>query len=148
MAGGAELTAEAVGTAAMAAVDAPWDHSLFGPSYAEQAQTKSLCTLSALARRLHAARTEGGALRLASPEVKFKLGAQDGAVPEAAANAAPTEMACYLPVEANSMVEEFMLLANITVAKAILEAYPESALLRRHPHPQVPKRTLSASDRL
>jgi len=57
-------------------------------------------------------------------------------VPEAAANAAPTEMACYLPVEANSMVEEFMLLANITVAKAILEAYPESALLRRHPHPQ------------
>ena len=45
-------------------------------------------------------------------------------------------MECYVPVEANSMVEELMLLANITVAKTVLDAFPQSALLRRHPHPQ------------
>lgn len=33
------------------------------------------------------------------------------------------------------MVEEFMLLANISVAKKILEEFPECAVLRRHPEP-------------
>lgn len=37
--------------------------------------------------------------------------------------------------EANQMVEEMMLLANISVAEAILAAYPACALLRRHPTP-------------
>lgn len=37
--------------------------------------------------------------------------------------------------ETNSMVEEFMLLANISVAKKILEEFPECAVLRRHPEP-------------
>nr|CAD7439536.1 unnamed protein product [Timema bartmani] len=39
--------------------------------------------------------------------------------------------------DTNSMVEEFMLLANISVAKKILEEFPECALLRRHPTPPV-----------
>ena len=34
------------------------------------------------------------------------------------------------------MVEEMMLLANTSVAAAILKAYPACALLRRHPTPQ------------
>jgi exosome complex exonuclease DIS3/RRP44 len=33
------------------------------------------------------------------------------------------------------MVEEFMLLANISVAEKILEEFPDCALLRRHPAP-------------
>ena len=33
------------------------------------------------------------------------------------------------------MIEEFMLLANITVAKKILDHYATFALLRRHPSP-------------
>lgn len=33
------------------------------------------------------------------------------------------------------MVEEFMLLANISVAKKIYEHFPEFAVLRRHPSP-------------
>lgn len=37
--------------------------------------------------------------------------------------------------ETNSMVEEFMLLANISVAEKILEDFPECAMLRRHPIP-------------
>lgn len=37
--------------------------------------------------------------------------------------------------ETNSMVEEFMLLANISVAEKIFEEFPECAMLRRHPEP-------------
>ncbi|XP_075908314.1 exosome complex exonuclease RRP44-like [Petromyzon marinus] len=37
--------------------------------------------------------------------------------------------------ETNSMVEEFMLLANISVAERIVDEFPECALLRRHPAP-------------
>lgn len=33
------------------------------------------------------------------------------------------------------MVEEFMLLANISVAQKIYDEFPESALLRKHPAP-------------
>ncbi|XP_050363087.1 DIS3-like exonuclease 2 [Argentina anserina] len=41
--------------------------------------------------------------------------------------------------ESNSLVEEFMLLANITVAEVISRAFPDSALLRRHPEPNMRK---------
>ncbi len=34
------------------------------------------------------------------------------------------------------MVEEFMLLANISVAKESTRAFPQYAMLRRHPPPQ------------
>ena len=33
------------------------------------------------------------------------------------------------------MVEEFMLLANISVAQKICEEFPDAAVLRRHPAP-------------
>lgn len=41
----------------------------------------------------------------------------------------------YQVREANQMVEEMMLLANITVAEHILKHFPAQALLRRHPVP-------------
>lgn len=37
--------------------------------------------------------------------------------------------------ETNSMVEEFMLQANISVAEKILMDFPDCAMLRRHPKP-------------
>ena len=37
--------------------------------------------------------------------------------------------------EANKLVEEFMLLANMSVAALVADAFPERALLRRHPPP-------------
>lgn len=37
--------------------------------------------------------------------------------------------------DTNSMVEEFMLLANISVAEKIYQDFPECAMLRRHPEP-------------
>lgn len=38
-------------------------------------------------------------------------------------------------LDTNSMVEEFMLLANISVAEHIFKHFPECAVLRRHPVP-------------
>ncbi len=49
-----------------------------------------------------------------------------------------TPMPCeqmYSLKEANFLVEEFMLLANITVAKKILRHFPTLSILRRHPSP-------------
>jgi len=44
-------------------------------------------------------------------------------------------MELYQYKETNSLVEEFMLLANISTAKHILKHFPGFALLRRHPIP-------------
>ncbi|KAI8014453.1 DIS3-like exonuclease 2 [Camellia lanceoleosa] len=41
--------------------------------------------------------------------------------------------------DSNFLVEEFMLLANRTAAEVITRAYPDSALLRRHPEPNLRK---------
>lgn len=41
----------------------------------------------------------------------------------------------YPIVEANSLVEEFMLLANCATAHKIVTSFPMTALLRRHPAP-------------
>lgn len=46
-------------------------------------------------------------------------------------------MICFVTFlrDTNSLVEEFMLLANISVAKKIFNHYSEYAVLRRHPAP-------------
>ena len=67
-----------------------------------------------------------GALTLASPEVKFEIDTETHD---------PLDVGMYQVREANQMVEEMMLLANITVANHILQHFPAQALLRRHPVP-------------
>jgi len=42
---------------------------------------------------------------------------------------------CCVISETNSMVEEFMLLANIYTAEKTRIEFPHSAVLRRHPQP-------------
>lgn len=86
----------------------------------------SVRSLNRLARILRQRRIDMGALTLASPEVRFKLD------PE---GENPTDVSMYALKEANALVEEFMLLANITVSKKILRHYPTLAVLRRHQPP-------------
>ena len=83
--------------------------------------------LNSVAVRLRKNRMDAGALTLASPEVRFQLDedTQD-----------PTDVKMYNLKQANALVEEFMLFANITVAKQITSVFPRYALLRRHPVPQ------------
>ncbi len=42
----------------------------------------------------------------------------------------------YITKEANHMIEEFMLLANMRVAEKIANSFPDSSLLRKHEDPQ------------
>lgn len=82
--------------------------------------------LARLARKFRQRRIKAGALTLASPEVKFVLDSE---------SLNPTDVQAYTLFEANAVVEEFMLLANVTVSKKILRHYPTLSVLRRHPAP-------------
>ncbi|ETL26443.1 hypothetical protein L916_19889, partial [Phytophthora nicotianae] len=83
-------------------------------------------TLNTIARRLRAKRIEAGALTLASPEVRFVLDTE---------TQNPLDVQMYTLRDTNALVEEFMLLANITVAKKIVRHFPTFSMLRRHPAP-------------
>ncbi|XP_075908327.1 exosome complex exonuclease RRP44-like [Petromyzon marinus] len=88
--------------------------------------TSSLRGLNSLAKILKQRRIQNGALTLASPEVRFHMDSETHD---------PIDLQTKELKETNSMVEEFMLLANISVAERIVGEFPECALLRRHPAP-------------
>ncbi|CAA0823316.1 ribonuclease II family protein, partial [Striga hermonthica] len=88
--------------------------------------TTDLRNLNALAKIMRQKRIERGALTLASAEVKFQIDTETHD---------PLDIGMYQIREANQMIEEFMLAANISVAKKILEHFPLTSLLRRHPSP-------------
>jgi exoribonuclease R len=87
---------------------------------------ESVKLLNQLARRLRQRRIDEGALTLASPEVRFKLDSE---------TQNPTDVSMYALKESNALVEEWMLLANITVSKKILRHFPTLGVLRRHQPP-------------
>ncbi|XP_063699314.1 exosome complex exonuclease RRP44 isoform X2 [Culicoides brevitarsis] len=87
---------------------------------------KSLRRLNSLAKILKNKRLDNGALVLASPEIRFQV---DNETHD------PIDVESKNNLETNSMVEEFMLLANVSVAEKILKEFPETAMLRRHPIP-------------
>ncbi|KAI0287919.1 RNB-domain-containing protein [Russula brevipes] len=89
--------------------------------------TNSIRLLNSLAQKLKAGRMAAGALNLASPEVKIHL--------DSAESSDPIDVEQKEMRETNSLVEEFMLLANISVAQKIQEAFPQTAVLRRHMPP-------------
>lgn len=84
--------------------------------------TQSIRLLNALAIKLKAQRMAAGALNLASPEVKINLGSAE--------SSDPIDVEQKELRETNSLVEEFMLLANVSVAKKIDEVFPQTAVLR------------------
>jgi len=86
--------------------------------------TEGIRLLNSLAHKLKAGRMAAGALNLASPEVKIHL--------ESAESSDPIDVEQKKLLETNSLVEEFMLLANISVAQKIQETFPQTAVLRRH----------------
>ena len=88
--------------------------------------TESLRHLNRLAKILKQGRVEKGALTLASPEVRFEVDSETHD---------PVDLQTKELRETNSLVEEFMLLANISVAQHIHQHFPHCALLRRHPSP-------------
>ena len=77
--------------------------------------------INACARSLRKRRIDAGALTLASPEVRFEMDKETNQ---------PLDVGMYVTREANQMVEEMMLLANVASAERILRAFPSHALLR------------------
>ncbi|MCO5578817.1 hypothetical protein L7F22_032664 [Adiantum nelumboides] len=82
-----------------------------------------------IAKYRRSARFEAGALRLQNSRLVFNLD-DDGI---------PSSTSIYEHHDSNHLVEEFMLLANMTAAKVIAGAFPDCALLRRHPEPNIRK---------
>ncbi|KAF2691090.1 ribonuclease R [Lentithecium fluviatile CBS 122367] len=88
--------------------------------------TNGMRTLLMLSKKLKQKRYEAGALNLASPEVKVQTESE---------TSDPVDVQTKKLLDTNSLVEEFMLLANISVAAKNYEAFPQTALLRRHAAP-------------
>ena len=86
--------------------------------------TMGIRTLLSLSKKLRAARMQAGALNLASPEVKVQTDSE---------TSDPVDIQSKELLETNSLVEEFMLLANISVAKHIYEHFNDTAMLRYSP---------------
>lgn len=76
--------------------------------------------------KLKEKRINAGALNLASPEVKVHMDSE---------TSDPNEVEVKRLLATNSLVEEFMLLGNISVARKIYDSFPQTAMLRRHASP-------------
>ena len=88
--------------------------------------TLGMRTLLMLSKKLRQKRMDAGALNLASPEVRVQTESE---------TSDPMDVKTKEMLDTNSLVEEFMLLANISVAGKIYSAFPQTALLRRHAAP-------------
>lgn len=77
--------------------------------------------LNDLAKKLREKRFRNGALRIDQPKLAFKLNAENGE---------PDDWSIYEIKDAHRMIEEFMLLANMSVAARIKECFPDLAFLR------------------
>lgn len=88
--------------------------------------TKGIRTLLMLSKKLKQKRMDAGALSLSSPEVKVQMESE---------TSDPIDIKTKKHLETMSLVEEFMLLANVSVAARIYEAFPQTAILRRHAAP-------------
>ncbi|KAI0036768.1 RNB-domain-containing protein [Vararia minispora EC-137] len=92
--------------------------------------------LNDLAKLMRSRRFHNGALSLEGPHLTFTLN-------EAGQ---PVDCGRYERLDANDLIEEFMLFTNISVAQQIAVALPEQALLRRHDHP-IERRLASLTER-
>jgi DIS3-like exonuclease 2 len=90
---------------------------------------RSVKSLHEISKILKEKRFSDGALRLESSKVVFQF---DGC-------GIPFDIMLCEQKESNFLVEEFMLLVNRTAAEIISRAFPNSALLRRHPEPNMRK---------
>ena len=85
-----------------------------------------------LSKHMRKRRFENGALSINSIRLCFKL--NEAGEPE--------DVWIYELKEANRLIEEFMLCANMSVAQKICNRFPDEALLRRH-EPPIERRLVS-----
>lgn len=90
---------------------------------------ESLRILHEISSRLRKTRFKDGALQLETIKIGFLFDEYG----------IPYDSMISERMESCSLVEEFMLLANMSVAEVISQAFPDSSLLRRHPEPNLRK---------
>lgn len=81
--------------------------------------------LHALSVKMRARRFKDGALKIEQPKLGFSLDELGK----------PSDVRPYIRKASHELIEEFMLLANMSVATVIANGLPEQALLRRHEPP-------------
>ncbi|XP_061044478.1 DIS3-like exonuclease 2 isoform X2 [Eubalaena glacialis] len=97
------------------------------PEHTSEEVHRAVLNLHGIAKELRKQRFVDGALRLDQLKLAFTLDHETGL---------PQGCHIYEYRDSNKLVEEFMLLANMAVARKIHRTFPERALLRRHPPPQ------------
>ncbi|KAF7884647.1 uncharacterized protein EAF02_004983 [Botrytis sinoallii] len=93
---------------------------------AQDELTTNIRTLLMLSKKFKQKRMDAGALSLSSPEVKVEMESE---------TSDPIDIKQKKHLDTMSLVEEFMLLANTSVAAKIYSAFPQTAMLRRHAAP-------------
>ncbi|KAM3071412.1 exosome catalytic subunit dis3 [Clarireedia jacksonii] len=88
--------------------------------------TTAIRTLLMLSKKFKQKRMDAGALSLSSPEVRVEMESE---------TSDPIDIKTKKHLDTMSLVEEFMLLANTSVAAKIYSAFPQTAMLRRHGAP-------------
>ena len=107
------------------------DHDLSVPVAAPhtlETISSSVRIMNKIAVLLRSRREERGALRLDQPKLCFTLNKETGL---------PDGFKIHEHRASNKMIEEFMLLANMAVARKIFAEFPMVATLRRHPDPKI-----------
>ncbi|KAF2903669.1 hypothetical protein ILUMI_02510 [Ignelater luminosus] len=98
--------------------------------------SKIINYLQAIAVNLRAQRFENGALRIDQTKLIFRLDEDTGE---------PLQYFVYENKDAHRLIEEFMLLANISVAQKTVKHFPDIAFLRCHDPPN--QRLLNALEK-
>ncbi|GJJ07553.1 hypothetical protein Clacol_001755 [Clathrus columnatus] len=106
------------------------------PDWEAAAVEHDIKLLHNIARQLRDRRFDAGCLTLDSIRLSFDL-FEDGT---------PLDCGINSKTEADSLVEEFMLLTNISVAQQVALHLPEQALLRRHEDP-IDRRMVAFAER-
>lgn len=87
---------------------------------------EAILQLQELAAIIRTKRFDAGALKIDQPKLCFSLDEEN----------LPSNLSVYEIKDSHKLIEEFMLLANESVAKFIYEKTPDLALLRRHDPPK------------
>lgn len=94
-------------------------------SHNDYSISNDILMLYELSVKMRQGRYDGGSLSMNSVKLKFELDDKGD----------PISFSQFEAKAANQLIEEFMLLANISTAYKIASAFPDEALLRRHEDP-------------
>jgi len=107
--------------------DAELQHLQISPRFKLSDIRSKILDLHTISQNLRSRRMRDGCLKLDQIRLSYTLDADSGF---------PNGCFVYQYKQSNELIEEFMLLANISVAKRLYHYFPNQAFLRNHPPPK------------